>query len=154
MYSGTVNVRSLERLDLEIELRSALENDRLHLEYQPKVDIKSWRIIGAEALLRWHHPERGAISPAEFIPLAEETGLIVAIGNWVIDSVCGQIKAWQSIMADDLSVAINLSPLQFSHDDLVSKIRRAVTKARIKAESLELAIVTFVVLFPVLCPEI
>jgi len=140
VFSDTVSVKSLDRLDLELELRKALEHKELHLEYQPKVDIKTWRIVGAEALLRWQHPDRGAISPAVFIPLAEETGLIVDIGNWIIESVCDQIKTWQSNMNDDLSIAINLSPLQFSHDDLVSSIERSVDKSQISPRALQLEI--------------
>jgi len=140
VFSETVSVKSLGRLGLEIDLRNALKCGELHLEYQPKVDTKTWRIVGAEALLRWHHPERGVVSPAMFIPLAEETGLIVDIGNWVIESVCHQIKAWQSKTNDDLSIAINLSPLQFSHDDLVSSIKRAVDKSQINARALQLEI--------------
>ena len=94
-FSGEVKAQSIERLTLETDLRRAVEREQFSLHYQPKVDMESGQITGVEALLRWTHPELGMVSPAQFIPLAEETGLIVPIGRWVLREACAQNMAWQ-----------------------------------------------------------
>ncbi|MBI2306209.1 MAG: EAL domain-containing protein [Rhodocyclales bacterium] len=115
-YSREMNLRSLERLKLEGSLRHALDRTEFLLHYQPQLDLASGRIIGAEALLRWNMPGHGMIPPAQFIPVAEETGLIIPIGEWVIDATCRQLRAWLDAGLQPVKVAVNLSPRQFSHN--------------------------------------
>ncbi len=112
-YCPEMNLRAKERWQLEGELRLALQAHQLLLHYQPKVSLRSGRIVGAEALIRWMHPERGLISPANFIPIAEETGLILSIGDWVLEETCRQIRAWKSAGLDMPVVSVNLSARQF-----------------------------------------
>ncbi len=112
-YCPEMNQRAKERWQLEGELRHALEAHQLLLHYQPKVSLRSGRIVGAEALIRWAHPERGMISPASFIPVAEETGLILGIGDWVLEETCRQIKAWKNAGLSMPAVSVNLSARQF-----------------------------------------
>jgi len=112
-YSQEMNLRSLERLKLENGLRRALERNEFRLHYQPQVDLTTGRIVGAEALLRWQHPELGMVPPGTFIALAEETGLIVPMGEWVLDTACRQAQTWRQLGHQDLTVAVNLSPRQF-----------------------------------------
>jgi len=113
-YSHEMNLRSFEQLKLEGALRRATERGELCLHYQPQLDLASGRITGAEALLRWHHPEQGMIPPAQFIPIAEETGLIIPIGEWVIDAACRQIREWMDLGLPQVRIAVNLSTRQFS----------------------------------------
>ncbi|HZV65990.1 MAG TPA: EAL domain-containing protein [Telluria sp.] len=112
-YSEEMDQRAKEHLRLETELRDALHKGQLELHYQPKVSLRSGRIVGAEALLRWRHPQRGMISPGVFIPLAEETGLIFEIGSWVLEESCRQIRAWKDEGLTMPPVAVNLSARQF-----------------------------------------
>src|SRR5690606_9952289 len=112
-YSPAIKARSLERLILENNLRMALERNEFFLHYQAKRDLKTGAIAGVEALVRWQHPDLGAISPAHFIPLAEETGLIVLIGRWVLRTACAQNVAWQNAGLPPLCMAVNLSARQF-----------------------------------------
>lgn len=122
-YSPEMNLRAHETLELEADLRRALERGEMCLHYQPEIDLTSGRIVGAEALLRWQHPQRGMISPAVFIPLAEETGLILALGEWVLTSVCAQIRSWQAQGLPAVPVAVNLSARQFRKNDLAETVR-------------------------------
>lgn len=139
-FSSSMNTRSLERLDLENELRAALEEGAFSLHYQPKVDIASWQVVGCEALLRWQHPERGWISPGEFVPLAEETGLILPLGRWVVEETCRQLKAWHAAGFDDLTVAVNVSSQQFTQSDLLDSVLQIIWAAGLKAQCLEVEI--------------
>ncbi|MES2830744.1 MAG: EAL domain-containing protein [Pseudomonadota bacterium] len=123
-YETAFNERALARLVMESSLRTAIERDEFSLHYQPQVDLKSGCISGMEALIYWRHPTRGNVAPDEFIALAEETGLIVLIGEWVLREACRQNKAWQDAGLGFLRVAVNLSPRQFSHPDLVASIDR------------------------------
>jgi diguanylate cyclase (GGDEF)-like protein len=121
-YSARMNVHSVERLTLESGLRRALERDELVLHYQPKIDIRSGRVTGVEALVRWQHPEQGLVPPVRFIPVAEETGLIVPIGQWVLQSACRTHRAWSAAGLPHLRMAVNLSARQLLHVDLVKEI--------------------------------
>jgi diguanylate cyclase (GGDEF)-like protein len=112
-FTEGVKTQSIERLKLETSLRQALERDQFSLHYQPKVDLRTGQITGVEALLRWSHPDLGMLPPMEFIPLAEETGLIVPIGRWVLKEACAQNVAWQRQGLQGVSMAVNLSPRQF-----------------------------------------
>lgn len=117
-YSTAFNIGSSDRLALQSSLRHALERQELLLYYQPQVNLKTGQIVGAEALVRWQHPDRGLISPDKFIPIAEETGLIVPIGEWVLKTACQQTKVWQNAGFSHLRIAVNLSSRQFSQIDL------------------------------------
>ena len=118
-YAEELNRRSLDRLKLETDLRHAIERSELQLHFQPKVDLKTNRIVSAEALMRWKHPELGMVSPVRFIPLAEETGMIVELGSWAIDEACWQLAQWQAGGLDKLSLAVNVSRQQLASGTLV-----------------------------------
>ncbi|QOZ37547.1 bifunctional diguanylate cyclase/phosphodiesterase [Bradyrhizobium sp. CCBAU 53421] len=124
------------RRSLERDMRSALANGEFELHYQPFIHVASGETCGFEALLRWHHPERGMVSPAQFIPLAEETGLIVPLGEWVLRTACAEAAKWP----DDLKIAINLSPVQFRSPELVPVIVHALASAGISPDRLELEV--------------
>lgn len=121
---------------LDRDLRRALALDQLRLIYQPQVELKTRRIVGAETLMRWEHPELGLVSPAEFIPLAEETGLITDLGRWILEEACKQACAWPS----PITVAVNVSPIQFQQDDLVQTVEQALATSGLPPERLELEI--------------
>lgn len=127
-----------ERLELENDLRRAVANDELVVHYQPKVDVTNGHTRGAEALLRWHHPSRGLVPPSVFIPIAEETGLILPIGEWVLREACRQLRRWHDRGFAHLNMAVNLSAEQFSQEDLVRRVREAIQHAGIPARCLEL----------------
>ena len=139
-YSRSMNVHTVERLALESDLRHALERNEFLLHYQPKVEIATGLITGVEALLRWNHPLRGLVSPMEFIPLAEETGLIVPIGEWVLATACARTKAWQDQGLSKLDVAVNLSARQFADPMLLPKLTRIIRASGLDPSSLELEI--------------
>jgi diguanylate cyclase (GGDEF)-like protein len=119
-YEAEMNRRSLERLEMETELRNAIELGQLVLHYQPQLNLHVGEIIGAEALVRWQHPTRGLVMPADFIPLAEDCGLIAPLGEWVMRAACGQNKAWQDAGLRPISVSVNLSAHQFLAQDVVA----------------------------------
>jgi diguanylate cyclase (GGDEF)-like protein/PAS domain S-box-containing protein len=139
-YSAQMNLHSFERLALETSLRHAVERSEFLLHYQPKVNIRSGRITGVEALVRWQHPELGMVSPAQFIPLAEETGLIVQIGEWVLRTACSQARGWLDQGLPNISVAVNLSARQFARDDLAASIMNVVRETGMDPRWLELEI--------------
>ncbi len=139
-YSQKMNVHSRERLLLEHELRHAVERNQLVLHYQPQVEPKTGKVLGVEALLRWQHPQFGLIAPAEFIPLAEETGLIIPIGQWVIQTATAQIKAWQTDGLPQLRLAINLSPRQFMEPGVTDMIADTLKQSKLEPCYLELEI--------------
>jgi diguanylate cyclase (GGDEF)-like protein len=130
------------RRTLELDLRDAIARDEFELYYQPLIDLAAGRIIGFEALLRWHHPIRGLVSPADFIPVAEETGMIVAIGAWVLRMACFEAENWPA----EISVAVNLSPVQFKAGDLVATVRAALAASGLRPTRLELEITETVLL--------
>ena len=137
-YTEEMNVHSFERLALETSLRRALERGEFLLHYQAKADLKSGRITGVEALVRWQHPDLGLVPPAQFIPLAEETGLIVPIGKWVLTTACAQNVAWQRQGLPPVHIAVNLSARQFADDDLVHDVAEALKSTGLPPELLEL----------------
>jgi len=139
-FTATMNARAFERLSLEVNLRKALENDQFLLFYQPKVDAISGQALGMEALIRWKHPELGMISPAEFIPVAEQTGLIIPIGKWIFEESCRFIKIMKERGLPPLTIAVNLSGAQFSQSDLLSTLSDTVKKAGINPQQIELEI--------------
>jgi diguanylate cyclase (GGDEF)-like protein len=145
-YLPTMNVHTLERLELESDLRHALERGEFSLHYQPKVEIASGLITGVEALLRWKHPVRGLVPPLDFIPLAEETGLIVPIGEWVLATACARTNAWQGRGLPKLSVAVNLSARQFADSMLLAKLTRIIHASGLDPAYLELEITESVVM--------
>ncbi|WP_323144328.1 putative bifunctional diguanylate cyclase/phosphodiesterase [Massilia phyllosphaerae] len=126
------------KLTLESQLRRALEQDELFLVYQPKIDLRSGAVAGIEVLLRWHHPEHGTVSPVEFIPIAEESGLIVSIGEWVLKSAIAQSRAWHAEGVPDVTFAVNLSARQFLATDIVATVDAAMRDARLPPGMLEL----------------
>jgi diguanylate cyclase (GGDEF)-like protein/PAS domain S-box-containing protein len=139
-YTSGMNERAVETLSLESNLRRALERNEFLLHFQPKASVTDGHIIGTEALLRWQHPERGLLSPGEFMPVLEETGLIAPAGNWVLRSVCAQIKAWERQGIVLLPVAVNLSARQFIARDFGPTIRRLLEEHKIDPILLELEI--------------
>jgi diguanylate cyclase (GGDEF)-like protein/PAS domain S-box-containing protein len=137
-FTAGMNVQVLARLDLEMALRRALDNDELLLYYQPKVNLLTGRVSGAEALLRWQRPGYGMVFPAEFVPVLEDTGLIVRVGAWIIDTACRQIAAWARSPVGPVHVAVNVSSRQFVEGDLEREVRQALDKHKVPAELLEL----------------
>ncbi len=140
LYTAAMNSRALERLSLESRLRQAIQHEELVLQYQPLVDLDTNQIRAAEALIRWEHPEMGLLAPGEFIPLAEISGLIVPIGEWVLRAACAQVREWQRLGYPQLSVAVNLSARQFQQADLVSQVTAALEAAGLAPEFLDLEI--------------
>lgn len=137
-YTADMNAKALKRLAVENSLRHALERDELVLHYQPQVNISSGQIVGVEALVRWQHPELGLVCPADFIPLAEDTGLIVPIGEWVLRTACAQNKKWQEEGWPSMRVSVNLSARQFQQLELVEIIAEALAETGLAPEQLEL----------------
>ena len=137
-FTPAMNVQVLARLDLELALRHALEHDEFELHYQPKLDLNTGQISGAEALLRWNRPGHGMVFPAQFVPVLEDTGMIVRAGSWVIEEACRQIAAWQAEGVGKVHVAVNVSSSQFVEGDLELEIRRALDRHQIDAALLEL----------------
>lgn len=140
LYTPAMNARAFERLALENSLRKALERKEFQIHYQPQVDMASGRIIGLEALLRWQHPDLGTVYPAEFIPIAEETGLIVPLGEWVLRTSCAQAKQWQAMGLPPMTMAVNLSARQFQHHDLVETMKKILKETELEPQWLELEI--------------
>ncbi len=130
-FTEEMQQRAVERLSLEQDMARALEGGQFELHYQPQVDALTGRIVSAEALLRWMHPQRGAVSPVEFIPVAEETGLIVPLGEWVVQQACRQIASWQAQGRPVVPVAVNLSAINFRSDSLLPAIVDALESNRI-----------------------
>jgi diguanylate cyclase (GGDEF)-like protein len=145
-FSAARDSRVLRRMRLHSELHKALERQQLSLHYQAQVDIASEQIIGFEALMRWTHPELGAVSPAEFIPIAEESGLIMAMGAWALDEVCRQSRAWRDAGLRPVRMAVNLSTRQFGDDNILTDVASALARHQIPANQLELEITESVAL--------
>ncbi|MDP3288421.1 MAG: EAL domain-containing protein [Methyloversatilis sp.] len=135
-FTETMQQRAIERLSLEQDMAHALEGGQFALHYQPQVDAVTGRIVSAEALLRWSHPQRGAVSPVEFIPVAEETGLIVPLGEWVVQEACWQIAQWRDQGRPVVPVAVNLSAINFRSDSLLPQIVEALESNRLSSHFL------------------
>lgn len=140
LYSAELHEHKQERAGLSIQLRHALNRGELSIDYQAKVELNTGKVTGVEALLRWQHPELGEISPAQFIPIAEDNGLIVPIGEWVMETACRQVLAWQSKGLPPLLLAVNLSARQFNHPELPSYIEQMLQTIGFPAQQLELEI--------------
>jgi diguanylate cyclase (GGDEF)-like protein/PAS domain S-box-containing protein len=140
LYAPAMNMKGIERLQLENGLRHALEREEFVLYYQPRINISTGQIIGMEALLRWNHPELGMVPPGAFIPIAEETGLIVPIGDWVLRTAIRQNKAWQDAGYPPMTVAVNLSPRQFMRQGLVELVEKELRETGLNPGDLELEI--------------
>ncbi len=138
LFDPAMRERARTRLTLETELRKALTEGELRVHYQPIVATRTGDLVGLEALVRWQHPERGMISPADFIPLAEETGLIVELDRYVLQEACRQVRAWQEIYGRDLTLSVNLSGQQFTHSDLAPYIRTVLQNTGLDARQLHL----------------
>ncbi len=139
-FTPEINQQLNRRLELEQHLRYAIENDELSIYYQPQVCIKTLNVVGAEALLRWNNPKLGAVAPDEFIPLAEDSGLIASIGEWVLQAACRDAKAWQAFTTLPLRIAVNISPQQFRGDKLLGTVARVLEDSALAPELLELEI--------------
>lgn len=142
MFDRTMHADALHRLQLETDLRRAVERNEFRLHYQPVVSLKTGRITGLEALLRWEHPEHGLVQAADFLPVAEETGLIVRVGRWVLGEACAQLRQWQRARkrGDPLTIGVNLSVRQFAQPDLVNHLSRVIAESGIPPESLRVEI--------------
>ncbi|MCV6636709.1 EAL domain-containing protein [Candidatus Albibeggiatoa sp. nov. NOAA] len=139
-FASEMNIAAHKRLTMQNSLRRAIERDEFLLHYQPQVNPYTKEIIGVEALIRWKHPEMGMVSPVEFIPLAEDTGLIIPIGDWVLFEACQQNKRWQDAGYPKISMAVNLSIRQFFHEDLIQNVKNALAESGLEPQYLELEI--------------
>ena len=139
-FTEELNQRAIRQLHLEQELRHALQFDEFDLMFQPQVDLRSGEIVCVEALIRWHHPQRGRVSPDDFIPVAEETGLIVPIGNWVIHNACMQLHLLHNMTGCELRVAVNLSARQFRDPNLEQVISDALDRSGLEPRYLEIEV--------------
>jgi diguanylate cyclase (GGDEF)-like protein/PAS domain S-box-containing protein len=137
-FKRDLNIRALERQSLQNALRHALERGEFMLHYQPKLNLETGAIVGVEALIRWLHPDRGLVPPTDFIPIAEESGLIVPIGRWVIAEACRQAQAWQDIGLAPLRVGINISAVELKANDFVEFVNRVLATTRLESQLLEL----------------
>jgi diguanylate cyclase (GGDEF)-like protein/PAS domain S-box-containing protein len=139
-YSKSMNDWAIQRVALENDLRRALERREFELYYQPQINVATGEVIGLEALVRWNHPTRGRVSPAEFIPLAEESGLIVPLGTWVMEEACRQVREWHLKGYPKVRAAVNLSARQFQREDLVETVARVLQESGLEPQYLDLEI--------------
>jgi EAL domain-containing protein (putative c-di-GMP-specific phosphodiesterase class I) len=145
-FSESMNAASLRKLSVETQLCKALERDELYLHYQPQIDVRSGKLIGVEALLRWDNPELGTVQPKELIPVSEDSGLIVPIGEWVLHTACAQNKAWQDAGYGRIRMSVNVSTRQFAHHDLRDTVVRALQSTGLDPHDLELELTESLVL--------
>ncbi len=145
-WSAELDIGSRQRLAMENDLRKAIKRQELEIYYQPKVDVVSWRVVGAEALVRWRHPEMGLVLPDQFIPLAEETGLIHPLGEWVLHEACRQTRRWQDLGHPRLGIAVNLSAFQLRRQQMPQVVEHALVESALAPEDLELEITESVVM--------
>lgn len=140
LYTAAMNAKIAARLTLENELRHGLERQEFAVHYQPQVNIRTGQVVGVEALVRWQHPDRGLVLPVQFIPVAEETGLIVPLGEWVLRTACAQNKAWQEAGFPPLRVAVNLSARQFQQRNLAQRVAQVLKETGLDPHRLQLEI--------------
>ena len=145
-FAPSMNAGALERLAMENSLRNALQRDEFELHFQPRVNLNTSRIVGFEALIRWRHPELGDVSPTQFIPLAEETGLIVPIGAWVLTAACRQNRIWQDLGLPPVPIAVNLSSRQFRQSNIKQTVLEALASSELDGAFLELELTESVVM--------
>jgi diguanylate cyclase (GGDEF)-like protein len=148
-FSKEIKAQSIDRLTMETNLRQAIERNEFYLHYQPKLDVATGRIAGVEALLRWSHPDLGVLQPMRFIPLAEETGLIIPIGRWVLRAACAQNMAWQREGLPSLSMAVNVSPRQFADENLLRDVDDALAASGMDPKLLQIEITESMVMLNV-----
>jgi EAL domain-containing protein (putative c-di-GMP-specific phosphodiesterase class I) len=148
VFDASMHSRAVTLLQLENDLRRAIERQEFQLHYQPIVSLETSKIVGFEALIRWQHPEKGLISPVAFIPVAEETGLIYAVGTWVLQTACQQMQAWNQCTAtgSPLVMSVNLSGKQFAQPDLVDKISDILRETGLRAQQLRIEITESVIM--------
>ncbi|MCY1173610.1 putative signaling protein [compost metagenome] len=139
-YIASVDSEMRRRRELEKDLREALPRNQLYLVYQPQISYRDHRVVGVEALLRWQHPELGMVPPDQFIPLAEQNGSIISIGEWVLDQACRQLREWHDLGFDGLRMAVNLSAVQLRHSALPRVVSNLLQKHRLPPRSLELEV--------------
>jgi EAL domain-containing protein (putative c-di-GMP-specific phosphodiesterase class I) len=139
-FTAEMNQAAVKRLKLDHDLRVAVETGQFELHYQPQLDSRNGRIVGVEALVRWRHPQDGLVSPAEFIPVAEETGMILPLGEWVLDEACRQLRVWRDAGVADVTMAVNLSAHQLHAATLVEQVAQMLEKHGLKGADLELEI--------------
>jgi diguanylate cyclase (GGDEF)-like protein/PAS domain S-box-containing protein len=145
-YTEEMNESSTSRLNTERELRRALANDDLHVCYQPQVNAQTEAVVGFEALLRWEHPENGVIFPGDFIPIAEETGLILEIGNFVLETACSDMRNWRDAGIENVRVSVNFSAQQVEHDDFIERIVETLKRYELPGSALEVEITENVIM--------
>jgi diguanylate cyclase (GGDEF)-like protein len=139
-YKPEMSVTAMERLELENSLRKALERDEFVVHYQPTIDLHKNEVVGVEALLRWQHPEKGIINPCDFVPLTEDCGLIVPIGEWLIRTVCKQLRLWHEEGLENQNVSINIAPRQFRDQDILSLFKEMIHEHGIEASAITIEI--------------
>jgi len=140
LYTPAMNFKAMERLAVEKNLRKALDREEFELYYQPKINLQTGQIAGMEALIRWDSPELGLVMPNQFIPIAEETRLIIQLGHWVLLTACRQVKQWQDAGLPQIPISVNLSVVQFTHPNLVSEIDKVLKQTKIPHHQLEMEI--------------
>lgn len=145
-YTPAMNSKALEALDQEIQLRQAIKNNELFLCYQPQFDLYTEKLIAAEALIRWNHPEKGLLLPIDFVPLAEKTGLIIPIGEWIIRKACYQIKKWQNAGYPPIRIAINISAIQLNQPNFIMMIQSILSETNLEPKHLELELTENIVI--------
>ena len=139
-YSKDLNEKSREQMQLEVDMHNAIEDNQFRMVYQPKLDIKTGRIISMESLIRWDHPAKGLVIPYHFIPAAEKSGLIIDIGAWTLDAVCRQTRKWVDMGAGDIRVSVNVSGIEFADEAFVDTVKKTLKKNKLPASHLELEI--------------
>jgi EAL domain-containing protein (putative c-di-GMP-specific phosphodiesterase class I) len=145
-FTAEMNERAMRRIQVETQLRHALDVEEFELHYQPIVSLPEGRMVGVEVLLRWRNAELGVVSPVEFIPVAESTGIVVPIGAWVLETACRQVKEWQEAGWSDLRVAVNLSPREVDRGDAIESISNALDKSGLAPRFLEIEVTERVLL--------